>query len=248
MPPVVGASWTLADTLALLGAGRPDWSLTEQQRQAVAAPLTPGLILAGAGSGKTEVMAARVVHLVASGQVRPDEVLGLTFTTKATASLAARVRAGLERLRHIVPTSAGSGDLRGAPLDGEPVILTYNGYGARLVSDHGLRIGLEPATRLAPEGLRWQLAMSVVRRWSGPLELDLLPASVAERVRTLADEMASHLTTPAAIREATRQLLAAAEAEPRPVADLKKVQAAAPAGCSCSSWSRRSSAPNVMHC
>ena len=68
------------------GASRP------QQRAAVGAPLEPGLIVAGAGSGKTEVMAARVVHLVATGQVRPDEVLGLTFTTKATASLAARVR------------------------------------------------------------------------------------------------------------------------------------------------------------
>ena len=194
------ARWTLQDTLALLGAGRPEWSLTADQRAAVGAPLEPGLILAGAGSGKTEVMAARVVHLVASRQVRPEEVLGLTFTTKATASLAARVRAGLERLRQLA-ASGSAAPLSLAELDGEPIVLTYNGYGARLLADHGLRIGVEPQARLAPEGLRWQLAMSVVRRWAGPLEVDLLPVSVAERIRQLADEMSSHLTTTAAIRD-----------------------------------------------
>jgi DNA helicase-2/ATP-dependent DNA helicase PcrA len=206
--------WTLEDTLQLLGAGRADWSLTADQRAAVGAPLEPGLILAGAGSGKTEVMAARVVHLVASREVRPEEVLGLTFTTKATASLAARVRAGLERLRQLA-ASDPSAPLSLAELDGEPIVLTYNGYGARLLADHGLRIGVEPQARLAPEGLRWQLAMSVVRRWDGPLDVDLLPASVAERVRQLADEMASHLTTPAAIRMATTRLAAMVGADPK---------------------------------
>ena len=195
--------WTLEDTLELLGEGRPGWALTPQQRTAVAAPLEPGLILAGAGSGKTEVMAARVVHLVATAQVKPDEVLGLTFTTKATASLAARVRGGLDRLRRVSGNSV---------LDGEPVILTYNGYGARLVADHGLRIGVEPATRLAPEGLRWQLALTVVRRWSGALDLDLTPASVAERVRQLADELSSHLATPAEVRAATDQMFSMIDA------------------------------------
>ena len=206
--------WSLADTLALLGAGRPEWSLTPDQRAAVGAPLEPGLILAGAGSGKTEVMAARVVHLVASRQVRPEEVLGLTFTTKATASLAARVRAGLERLRQLAASQSGA-PLTLAELDGEPIVLTYNGYGARLLADHGLRIGVEPQARLAPEGLRWQLAMSVVRRWDGPLEVDLLPASVAERIRQLADEMSSHLTSAAEIRRATRQMQAMVAADPK---------------------------------
>jgi DNA helicase-2/ATP-dependent DNA helicase PcrA len=184
-------AWTLDDTIALLGEGRPGWDLTPQQRSAVGAPLEPGLIVAGAGSGKTEVMAARVVHLVATGQVRPDEVLGLTFTTKATASLASRIRLGLERLRY-----------RQGERDGEPVVLTYNGYGARLVADHGLRIGIEPTARLAPEGLRWQLALAVVRRWADPLELDWTPATVAERVRQLADEMSSHLAGAAEVRAA----------------------------------------------
>ena len=45
-------------------------------------------MVAGAGSGKTTLMAQRVVWLVATGRVRPEEVLGLTFTTKAAGGAA----------------------------------------------------------------------------------------------------------------------------------------------------------------
>ena len=55
--------------------------------------------IAGAGSGKTSLMAARVVWLVATGQVTPDQVLGLTFTTKAAGELRSRIREALERGR-----------------------------------------------------------------------------------------------------------------------------------------------------
>ena len=69
---------------ALLGE---DWTFSPQQLAAITAPLEPAVVIAGAGSGKTTVMAARVVWLVATGRVAPDEILGLTFTTKATAEL-----------------------------------------------------------------------------------------------------------------------------------------------------------------
>ncbi len=65
---------------------------TDEQLAAASAPLEPGLVVAGAGSGKTETMAARVVWLVANGHVTPDRVLGLTFTRKAAAELGVRVR------------------------------------------------------------------------------------------------------------------------------------------------------------
>ena len=52
----------------------------------ISAPLGPLAVIAGAGSGKSETMAARLVWLVANGMVRPDRVLGLTFTRKAAAS------------------------------------------------------------------------------------------------------------------------------------------------------------------
>ena len=56
----------------------------------------PMAVIAGAGSGKSETMAARLVWLVANGLVRPDRVLGLTFTRKASAELAERVRSRLD--------------------------------------------------------------------------------------------------------------------------------------------------------
>ena len=68
---------------------------TPEQLACVAAPLAPGVIVAGAGSGKTTVMAARVVWLVGTGQVAPDQVLGLTFTNKAAGELSERVRRAL---------------------------------------------------------------------------------------------------------------------------------------------------------
>jgi DNA helicase-2/ATP-dependent DNA helicase PcrA len=76
---------------------RPD--PTPEQQAVIEHPLEPLLVVAGAGSGKTETMAARVVWLVAGGDVRPDEVLGLTFTRKAAGELADRVRLRLRRLR-----------------------------------------------------------------------------------------------------------------------------------------------------
>ena len=88
---------------AVLGLPAP----TPEQVAVIEAPLAPSLVVAGAGSGKTETMAARVVYLVANGQVRADEVLGLTFTRKAAAQLSQRIRKRLKMLGAIVPVRAG---------------------------------------------------------------------------------------------------------------------------------------------
>lgn len=69
--------------------GLPD--PTPDQRAVIEAPPAPALVVAGAGSGKTETMSGRVVWLVANGHVRRDEVLGLTFTRKAAGELAERI-------------------------------------------------------------------------------------------------------------------------------------------------------------
>ncbi len=71
---------------------------TREQTAVIEAPLAPALVVAGAGSGKTETMAARVVWLVANRIVRRDEVLGLTFTRKAAGELAERIQRRLQRL------------------------------------------------------------------------------------------------------------------------------------------------------
>ncbi len=75
---------------------------TPEQAAVIESPLAPAVVIAGAGSGKTETMAARVVWLVANRLVRPDQVLGLTFTRKAAAELGKRIRRRLVQWRHVV--------------------------------------------------------------------------------------------------------------------------------------------------
>lgn len=89
-------TWGLSadDVATALGLPRP----TDEQRAVIEAPPAPALVVAGAGSGKTETMAGRVVWLVANGHVRRDEVLGLTFTRKAAGELADRINLRLARV------------------------------------------------------------------------------------------------------------------------------------------------------
>lgn len=74
------------------------FSPTDRQRAVIEAPLEPALVIAGAGSGKTATMSARVLWLVANGHVRPDQVLGLTFTRKAAGELSERIATRLAEL------------------------------------------------------------------------------------------------------------------------------------------------------
>jgi DNA helicase-2/ATP-dependent DNA helicase PcrA len=192
---------------AALGLPAP----TAEQAAVIGAPLEPAVVVAGAGSGKTETMAARVVWLVANGVVRPDQVLGLTFTTKAAAELAARVRSRLAQLRARlgVPEAAGLG--------GEPTVLTYHAYAARLVAEHALRLGVEPSVRLLTEAMTWQLAEQVVRWYDGDLpEIDNAEATVVAWTLDLARELSEHLVDPDRLRTFTAALADPVRALPRP--------------------------------
>ena len=89
---------TVSVSPAALSAALGQFPPTSEQAAVIAAPLAPALVVAGAGSGKTETMAGRVVWLVATGAVRRDEILGLTFTRKAAGELAERIHRRLHRL------------------------------------------------------------------------------------------------------------------------------------------------------
>ena len=163
---------------------------TPEQAAVIAAPLGPLAVIAGAGSGKSETMAARLVWLVANGMVRPDRVLGLTFTRKAAAEFADRVRSRLDRLRRAgLDGVAEDGDSTG-----DPVIGTYHAYAGRLVGDNALREGLEPSMRLITPALSWQLAAGIVASYDGPMdEITWTPQTVTAAVLELAGDLAEHL-------------------------------------------------------
>ena len=184
----------------MLGAQEP----TAEQAAVIGAPLAPLAVIAGAGSGKSETMAARLVWLVANQLVRPERVLGLTFTRKAAAELAERVRTRLAGLRRAGLLAPGTSALHSSGqadeddlLAGDPVISTYHAYAGRLVADHALREGLEPTLRLITPAVCWQLAARVVAAYDGPTDAwEWTPATVTAAVLTLAGEMAEHLRGP----------------------------------------------------
>ena len=93
-------------------------------------------------------------------------MLGLTFTTKAASELRARIRQAL--------TDAGRARRHRDPEAEdvlEPTVATYNAYAAGLLTDHGLRIGHEPDTRVITDAARYQLGARVVDRHTGEVAL-----------------------------------------------------------------------------
>jgi DNA helicase-2/ATP-dependent DNA helicase PcrA len=189
-----------ADLQKLMGT---PYQVSEQQWTAISAPLEPAVVIAGAGSGKTSVMAARVVYLVATGQVHADQVLGLTFTTKATAELASRVREALSAagLDEGVPGARTGAEPDELPERVEPVVLTYNAYAASLLTEHGLRIGHEPDTRVMADASRYQVAGRAIERHTGAVELlSEHPKTAIDYLLGLDAELNEHLVSVQQVR------------------------------------------------
>ncbi|MFE9776281.1 UvrD-helicase domain-containing protein [Streptomyces sp. NPDC005931] len=198
---------------------------TPEQTACITAPPAPQVIVAGAGSGKTTVMAARVVWLVGTGQVAPEQVLGLTFTNKAAGELAERVRKALIKAGVTDPDAIDPDDP-----PGEPVISTYHAFAGRLLTDHGLRIGLEPSSRLLADATRYQLAARVLRESPGPYPAltRSFPDLVGDLL-TLDAELAEHLVRPEDLRAYDGELLRSLRNTRLTNADLRKVPDAAAA-------------------
>ncbi|BFU42476.1 ATP-dependent helicase [Krasilnikovia sp. MM14-A1004] len=194
---------------------------TPEQAAIIAAPVEPVLVVAGAGSGKTETMASRVVWLVANSYAHPDEILGLTFTRKAAGELAHRIRTRLGQLVRRLG--------RDEAFTGEATVATYHSYAARVVTEHGLRAGYEPSARLLTEAARWQIVDSLVRTYTGEMTgLNRAPGTVTDDVLALAGELAEHLVTVDELADWTQRFVADVQALPgrvyRDVADMLQRQ------------------------
>lgn len=193
--------FTPGELSAILGErNRP----TDEQSAIIASPLTPRLVIAGAGSGKTATMADRVVWLVANGWVRPEEVLGVTFTRKAAGELGSRIRAKLATLQRMASSDggrygfpegvAGSDEL-------EPKVSTYHSYASGIVADYGLRLGIERDVVLLGGAQAWQLASEVVEAYDGDYEhFTAAKSTLVNAVMQLAGECAEHLREPAEVQ------------------------------------------------
>ena len=185
------ARYSPSELAAALGLFAP----TDEQAAVIAAPPGPLVVIAGAGAGKTETMAARVVWLVANGYARPGEVLGLTFTRKAAGQLLRRVRTRLARL-----SGAGLSVDAAGMADDPPTVSTYHAFAGNLLREYGLLLPVEPETRLLSETELWQLAFRVVCDHPA-LETDKTPAGVTAMVLRLAGQLAEHLVDTGQLRD-----------------------------------------------
>ncbi|MFI6418834.1 UvrD-helicase domain-containing protein [Streptomyces sp. NPDC050842] len=192
---------------------------TPEQTACITAPLAPQVVVAGAGSGKTTVMAARVVWLVGTGQVAPEQVLGLTFTNKAAGELAERVRTALVRAGVTDPDVIDPDEP-----PGEPRISTYHAFAGQLLTDHGLRIGLEPTARLLADATRYQLAARVLREAPGPYPAltKSFPTLITDLL-ALDGELAEHLVRPRDLTAYDSELLTALAGAKLSNAELRKI-------------------------
>ncbi|MEQ5868409.1 UvrD-helicase domain-containing protein [Sagittula sp. NFXS13] len=100
--------------------------LNPAQREAVEHLDGPVLMLAGAGTGKTKALTARVVHLLNTGRARPNEILSVTFTNKAAKEMKFRV-----------------GNMLGQVVEGMPWMGTFHSICVKLLRRHAELVGLK---------------------------------------------------------------------------------------------------------
>ena len=155
---------------------------TPEQQRVIEHPLDgSALVVAGAGSGKTETMANRVVWLVANGLVAPDEVLGLTFTRKAAGELRERIAGRLatfaerlvdarERGALTEPEAARADDVIELLADGLelPEVSTYNAFAAAVLQEFGVAAGVAPGASIIDDATAWGMARGIVRQSRDP--------------------------------------------------------------------------------
>jgi DNA helicase-2/ATP-dependent DNA helicase PcrA len=189
-----------ADVRARAGAGRAE-TLNEAQQRAVAfGTESPGrieagplLIIAGAGSGKTNTIAHRVAHLIVRG-ADPGRILLLTFSTRAADEMARRVKRICAHVR------AEHANANAALLQPVAWAGTFHSIGARLLREFAPRIGLEQAFTIHDREDSADL-MNIVRHEAGasekgrrfPLKATCLAiySSVVNTCRSLHDVLAA---------------------------------------------------------
>jgi DNA helicase II / ATP-dependent DNA helicase PcrA len=175
------------EVVAAMGGAPP----TDEQWRAITMPLEPSVLIAGAGSGKTSVIAARVVYLALAALGRidgdvdgvlPGNVLALTFTVKATDNLRSRIR------RALAGVELAQGE--------EPEILNYHGLAAQVIDRYGILAGIETGRRLLSQAQRVTLAGRVLDEMTFEHTKTEWQPSVVDKILNLDGQIANHLVDP----------------------------------------------------
>lgn len=184
---------------------------TEQQAAVIEAPPSePALVVAGAGSGKTETMASRVLWLLANGHAQPEHILGLTFTRKAASELGARIRTRVGQLRQVGLLAAEPDPFA------DPVVATYNSFANTIYLENAALLGRDPDGPVLGEAAAWQLARSVVLRSDHPglPELEKSLGTVVDAVLGLSRAVVENVADPDAVRAMARDFARLSTLEP----------------------------------
>ena len=174
---------------------------TSEQIPIIQSPLAPSVVIAGAGSGKTETMSQRVLFLVANSIITPDQLLGLTFTRKAAGDLAKRIKYRLRQLKNanLLPDHLDESEL---------TVSTYHSYAGRVLADHSIRIGIDADSDPIGEAAAWQIAFEEVSRFAGTdLQINGSVNSVVDEVMDLSTAIAENDRSAEEIIDYTERLL-----------------------------------------
>jgi DNA helicase-2/ATP-dependent DNA helicase PcrA len=154
---------------------------TPEQSRIISAPLIPLRVSAGAGTGKTTTIAARVVHLITEIGLEPERILGITFTNKAAGELADRIR----QMLHHPGVEEGS----------EVEVHTYHGFASQILREFGALVGIERRSAIITPTFTRQLLSGIVRAVELPA-LDATYAGTVEDLRRLGSSLGDHLLLP----------------------------------------------------
>ena len=166
-------------------------SFTKEQLMAIRAPLEPSLVLAGAGTGKTSVMAERAIWLIENENILPSEILGLTFTNKASLELKARIKNKLTKNEDFL----------------EPKVSTYHSFALDILRDYGLSIGIDSDLQLISETSRISLAYQTLVNTNLEIKyLESSPRRIAQQIVSLDNQMSEHNLNKSTIIEYSNKL------------------------------------------
>lgn len=216
---VVGQCRTVEQLAALISPDRPP---TAEQAAIIAAGTEPTLVVAGAGSGKTETLSMRIVYLLDHARelfgrdIGPDEILCLTFTRKAAAEIAERAH---QRISAVWDEVDAHGRRMRDPERPQPAVSTYNAYAAALAAEHGLRVGVDPDSTVLTAAALWQLAVRTVEEWREGLDTDAAVSTVVSALPALAGQLREHGATASDMRAWAMRVMGALEALPKKAGD-----------------------------